>query len=665
MRLALRIAFVTGLLPWPSILHASVPRRPEIIVGILATSGQEDCQLRWEPTAEYLSQAIPEARFVIRPLTYEQVLPVVERGEIDFLITNPALYAACEHTYHATRIATLVAHCQREPAKTYAGVVICRADRVDIQSLADLRGKTLMAVHPWSFGGWLMAQRELRDLGIRAERDLRSVWFAGQQDAVVDAVMGGRVDAGTLTACDLIRTIQAGKVKPGDLRILPCDSRRSSIADCSTRAYPQWAFSKLRHTNDELAERVAETLLQMPPTSEAARSAEIAGWTIPLAYEPVHECLRELQIGPYVGYGKVTLAAAIRAYWPWLAAALLLIVIGWTTTGTILLLNRRLRESEAMRREAERFAASGRLAASVAHEINNPMGGIVNCLHLVKAMLTDDHPTRRYLAAAEKEANRVTHIVRQLLALHRCRPEKTSRFNLTQTIEEVVLMLQPAAQKQSVRIEHRVDTAAEWIYLPEESLRQVLFGLVTNAIEASPPGTVVHINACPGSSHLEILISDSGMGIAPDLRCRIFEPLFSTKTESGTGLGLGLSITRQIVESLQGTISLDSRVGKGTKFLIRLPMVSEPCRSGCCRNEMQVPPPPGDPTTLGIGRRKQAGSPVRPVFHRFHLFLPRASSRIRPAARGNRRRACRRRHPRSPIGQEDHGESRLYPDRRR
>ena len=571
-------------------------------MGVLAIGTQEDCLQRWEPTGEYLSQAIPEARFVIRPLTYAQVLPAVERGEIDFLIANPALYAACEHTHYATRIATMIAHYQGKPAKTYAGVVICRAERADIQSLEDLRGKTLMAVHPWSFGGWLMAKRELGDLGICTDRDLRSVWFAGRQDAVVEAVMEGQVDAGTLTALDLARTLQAGKARLGDFRILRSNGQSVGSGDFSTRAYPQWAFSKLRHTNDELAVRVAGALLRMPTNSEAARSAETAGWTIPLAYESVHECLRELQIGPYEDYGKVTPAAVVRTYWPWLAAVLLLIVVGWATTGTILVLNRRLRKSETMRREAERFAVTGRLAASVAHEINNPMGGIVNCLHLMKAMLADGDPTRRYVTAAEKEANRVTHIVRQLLVLHRCRPEKAAHFNLASAIEDVILMLQPMAQKRSVEVEQHVDAGAEWVCLPEASLRQVLFALLTNAIEASPAAETVHVSVRTSGSQLDLLVSDNGAGIAPEYQSRVFEPLFSTKKESGTGLGL--SIARGIVDSLEGAISFDSQVGKGTRFRVRLPMGTKLSPFDGRPGATRVPPPADDPTTPGCPRKE-------------------------------------------------------------
>ncbi len=558
-------------------LHGDSAQRPEIILGALATWSPEVCLTQWQPTADYLSRAIPEARFVVRPLSYDEVLLVVDRGEIDFLVTNPALYAVCEQTNCITRVATRISCFHGRPAKTYAGVVICRAARKDLQSLESLRGKTLMAVHPWAFGGWLMALRELHELGIDVDRDLKSVRFAGRHDAVVDAVVQGCVDAGTLGANDLEKMILAGRVKRSDVRVLQTGSaaKPPGAGDCSTRVYPQWAFAKLRHTSDELAEQVAGALLQMSSDSEAARSADTAGWTIPLSYEPVHECLRQLRVGPYKHYGEVTLAAAVRAYWPWISVGCFLMAIGWSVTGTILLLNRRLRESESLRQEAEKFAASGRLAATVAHEINNPMGGIVNCLHLVKATLTPSHPAERYLVAAEKETTRIIHIVRQMLMLHRCRPEKARDFHVDAVIEDVVLMLQPLTRERSVRIELRGPNRAGPILLPEESLRQVLFNLLTNAIEASSAGDVVEVDAFQTGSSLEIIVSDIGEGIPTEILDRVVEPFFTTKTDSAAGLGLGLSISLGIVQSLGGTLNIDSRVGRGTRCALRIPLPFE------------------------------------------------------------------------------------------
>ncbi len=570
----LSIAFFLGLV---SVAFSSAPFHAEtgesrpFVIGVLATWSPEDCRRQWEATAAFLSDSVSDACFTIRPLTYEEVFPAVERGEVDFLVANPAVYAVCEHAYQTTRVATRIGRLQQRPAKTYAGAVICLADRKDLRSLEDLHGATLMAVHPWSFGGWLMVQRELLELGIGVREPVR---FADRQDRVVEKVLQGEADAGTLCADDLDRMCSEGRIDPRRLRVLRPRSGTAEPNDagCSTRAYPQWAFATLRHTSDDLAKRVAAALLQMPPDSEAARSADMVGWTIPLAYESVHECLRRLRVGPYEHDGEVTLAAAVRAYWPWLLAGGVLIALGWLLTGTILLLNRRLRESESLRREAEKLAASGRLAAGVAHEINNPMGGIVNCMHLVKASLKPDHPAQRYLAAAQRESTRITRIVQQMLTLHRCRPEKARDFFLEDAIDDVSLMLRPLARARGVRVEATALERNETLCLPEESLRQVLFNLVTNAIEASSAGGVVCVDAARSASTLTVVVSDHGAGIPSEILDCVLEPFFTTKDECGAGLGLGLSISRGIVQALGGTLRLDSQVGRGTRCSLCLPL---------------------------------------------------------------------------------------------
>ncbi len=246
-------------------------------------------------------------------------------------------------------------------------------------------------------------------------------------------------------------------------------------------------------------------------------------------------------------------------------------VVASSVTGTILLLNRRLRESESLRQEAEKFAASGRLAACVAHEINNPLGGIVNCLHLVKATLKPDHPARRYLAAAEKETTRIIHIVRQVLMIHRSQPEKARILHVDAVIDDVVLMLQPLTRERNVRIELRGPDRKGPILLPEESLRQVLFNLLTNAIEASSAGDTVHVEVSQSDSFVEIAVSDSGKGIPAEIMDRVLEPFFTTKIDSGAKLGLGLPISWRIVQSLGGTLKFDSWPGRGTRCLLHIP----------------------------------------------------------------------------------------------
>ena len=297
-------------------------RNPEktVRIGVLAKRGPERCMAKWGPTAEYLTREIPGHKFVIVPLVFDEILTAVKEGNVDFVHANSAFYVKLEKLYGANRVATLKNKLGDDAFTTFGGVIFCRADKDDIKETADLRGKKFMAVDPMSFGGWLMGWRELKGNGIDPHRDFTALRFGGTHDAVVYAVLNGEADAGTVRTDTLERMADEGKIRLDDFRVIQVyDGEAGQLPLLiSTREYPEWPLADVRHTTDELAETVAVELVSMPADTEAARAARCAGWTVPHNYQPVHECLKELRVGPYRDFGKVTPADVVRNYWTWL-----------------------------------------------------------------------------------------------------------------------------------------------------------------------------------------------------------------------------------------------------------------------------------------------------------------------------------------------------------
>ncbi|MCK4871609.1 MAG: PAS domain S-box protein, partial [Phycisphaerales bacterium] len=333
-----------------------------VTIGVLAKRGSERCLEKWGPTATYLTEQIPGRRFEIVPLDFSDVDPTVERGEVDFILANPAIYVALEANYGATRIATLKNLQLNGVHTVFGGVIFHRADRSDIRSLDDLRGKHFMAVKENAFGGWLVAWRELKEHGIDPHRDFSELRFGGTHDAVVYAVRDGLVDAGTVRTDTLERMDAEGKIDLADFTVIHAHGGVDhSLGDeehlpflHSTRDYPEWPFAKARHTSDELAEQVAVALIGISPDSPAAGAARCAGWTVPLNYQPVHECLKELRVTPYEDFGRITFASAIRTYWYWPAAAGLAAMGGMIVVIVrVVRVNRRLTSVQAQVRESE------------------------------------------------------------------------------------------------------------------------------------------------------------------------------------------------------------------------------------------------------------------------------------------------------------------------
>lgn len=320
-----------------------------IKIGILANKGIDDALKRWTLTAEYLQNKIATHSFSIIPLTFAQVEPAVMHGDIDFLITNPAMYAEMEALHGASRIMTMIDNGLTQ----FGGVLFCKSDRQDIQTIDDLKGKSFIAVEKNSLGGWLMAWGELKHHGIDPFRDFAPMLFAGDHLSVIKAVRDGKVDAGTVRTDSLERLAKDGSIDLSDFRVIHEKHYNGFPYRVSTALYPEWPLAKLMHTSDELTKTVALELLSLPPDSPANKAAGIGGWTIPLNYQIVHDLLKELRFGPYKEYGLITWQQILRQYWHWFLSVLIVLLLMGSGLMVIYGINRKLVSANLQRDLAE------------------------------------------------------------------------------------------------------------------------------------------------------------------------------------------------------------------------------------------------------------------------------------------------------------------------
>jgi two-component system NtrC family sensor kinase len=230
-----------------------------------------------------------------------------------------------------------------------------------------------------------------------------------------------------------------------------------------------------------------------------------------------------------------------------------------------------LERSQAQLIQAEKMAAVGRLAASIAHEINNPLQAIHNSLHLTLRPTLSEEKKSRYLAMAQEEVGRLIDIVRRLLEFYRPSRGRKTITDVNSVIDNVLTLTNKRLQHGRISVKTQLAPDLPLLRVVPDQLAQVFLNIVINAIEAMPHGGLLTIRAArmrDGKS-VHITFADNGPGIDEQTKTSIFEPFFTTKH---TGTGLGLAISYGIVERHGGQIAVKSKPGAGSSFSVQLPI---------------------------------------------------------------------------------------------
>lgn len=245
-----------------------------------------------------------------------------------------------------------------------------------------------------------------------------------------------------------------------------------------------------------------------------------------------------------------------------------------------------LRRAQDKLVQTEKLAASGQLAAGIAHEINNPLGIIKNYMRLALDQLRQvpsgdaSSLAKQHIQVVEEEIDRIARIVHNLLDLYHPREYSPVPTDLHALIERVLELFSPNWTEKGLRIVRRFAPSLPSLVVSPDRIRQVLINLLRNAEDAiEGSGTVTlttrlePASADSDADHVVIEVEDTGCGIPPDALARVFDPFFTTK-KGGTGTGLGLSVSYGISRSYGGTIDIDSEPGRGTRVIVTLPVIA-------------------------------------------------------------------------------------------
>jgi two-component system NtrC family sensor kinase len=230
-------------------------------------------------------------------------------------------------------------------------------------------------------------------------------------------------------------------------------------------------------------------------------------------------------------------------------------------------LTERLTAVEAAMLQAARLAAVGQLAASIAHEINNPLYAARNCLYLLESDLPAELRDSEYLTIASEQLTRIAGIIERMREFYRPPRGDLAPADLNELLESTLALVGLTTRNAAIKVIFTPDPQLPLVLCNADQLRQVFLNLTLNAIDAMPQGGTLTVRTIAGPTVAVVEVQDTGIGIPPDIRARLFEPFFTNKPQ---GTGLGLSISAHIVTQHGGQIEVESVEGQGSTFRVVL-----------------------------------------------------------------------------------------------
>jgi PAS domain S-box-containing protein len=234
-------------------------------------------------------------------------------------------------------------------------------------------------------------------------------------------------------------------------------------------------------------------------------------------------------------------------------------------------MERELRETQQALLQSEKLAAMGRLTSQVAHELNNPIYGIMNTLELLKTEIPPESKRRRVLDLALSETQRLSEMLRNMLSFSKPEEEVRKKVKVNELVEGILLMMEKQMKEANIRVETYFEEDLPEIIASTNQMRQVLLNIFKNAKEAMTKGGTLMVRTEKENDEVCIHVQDTGVGIPEPIRNKVFEAFFTTK-QKVKGVGLGLSVCYGIVKDHGGEIRVESEEGEGTTFIISLPV---------------------------------------------------------------------------------------------
>ncbi|WP_442879169.1 tetrathionate respiration histidine kinase TtrS [Citrobacter sp.] len=555
-------------------------------IGVLAMRGEVSTRSHWQPLETLLNQQISGEQFHIQPLDLHQMQDAVNRGTVQFVVTNPAQFVQLNNRAALRWLASLRSTRGGKATSNVIGSTILVRRDSGITSAHDLIGKTVGAIDAQAFGGYLLGYKALSDAGLRPERDLRLRFTGFPADALVYLLREKAVQAVIVPACLLEKMDEEGLIHKADFMAV-LNHPTSIPCLTSTPLYPDWSFAALPSVSDELADRVTRVLFNAPQNAPFR-------WGAPASTREVETLLRDVRQHPQQRQLWLDIKSwFIQHQLAMGAAAVVLLLLMLNYIWVMLLVRRRgrllernsvlLRKQEQALETARQMSVLGEMTSGFAHELNQPLSAIRHyaqgCLIRLRGQ-DQQHPLLPALEQIDAQAQRGADTLRNLrlwVSQAQGNPvmmDDWQAINVRDAVHHVWQLLRMTQQFPDVTLQTTISSSLT-LTLPTVLLEQVLANLVLNAAQAG--ASTVWFTAQCDDTGVNIVVQDNAGGIDEAQIYQAFQPFMTTRKE---GMGLGLVICQRLVRYAGGEISINNQLAPDGRAGVAVRLHFKPTSKG-------------------------------------------------------------------------------------
>ena len=565
---------------------------------------------RWNPTIDYLNEKIPNHKFKllpIKPTEVERIKALLNDKKIDFIITQPAIYSELKYTNKINRVLTMT----NEFGMNKFGSVIITYKNSGIENILDIEDKNIAAVAPLGFGGWLIAYKEMYDIGIDPLKD-NKVYFTGSQEKVVNLILNKKYDVGVIRTGVLEKIAKSKNIDISDMKIIN-EKHSDYPVKVSTKLYPEWTFAIAEHIKDDkLKSDVFKAMNSIAQDSNAAIIGKYQDWSLPQNYSDVDELLKIFKLAHYKDIKQYSINDIIEiAIYIFILFVIMVIYMKFklsvkmqrqlkeevsAKTFEIKGINENLaqrvndeieknRVKELHIQQQSKLAQMGEMISMIAHQWRQPLAAMASTSMNIRAVsllnkfdLSKKEEAQKYEAYVNNRLDNLDGFIQNLTRTiddfrYFYKPNKTSvKVQLEEVFEKSFNIIKDSLKNNSIKVITEYNSKEE-IELYDGEMMQVILNLLKNAQDNLIEKKIGNPRITITTENRTISICDNGGGIPEDIMENIFEPYFSTKDEKN-GTGLGLYMSKIIVEDHhKGKIQVQN-TEDGVCFIIELGAVS-------------------------------------------------------------------------------------------